>query len=365
MADFYCAEKKLVIEVDGEYHHFQKEADINRDLILFELGITTLRIANKELMDVHAVLNKIKEKLKSLPATHPPAPSLLRKEGEVLHNEPKVGANPIPPSLRCREGVSELASDGGESVEENETKQPLENIHPPAPSLPSNEGKVLPNEPKVDANPIRPFLQPREGMSELTSDGGESLSLLLLAAGSSSRLGQSKQLIRLEGKSLLLRTTTISLEVCSQVAVVLGHAFEQHKSEIEHLPALIVQNHAWKNGMGRSLKTGFNSIIEKWPRTDQILILVCDQPFLTTNHLNRLIEMARISSKKIVYSSYKKNWGVPALFKKELFENLKQIEDGEGAKKLIQHLSGEVESVEFEGGEIDIDTPEDLKSLKR
>lgn len=294
-----------MIEVDGEYHHFQKEADINRDLILFELGITTLRIKNKELMDVHAILNKIKEKLKSLPATRPPAPSLLRKEGEVLHNEPKVVANPIPPSLQRREGVSELAS-----------------------------------------------------------DGGESLSILLLAAGSSSRLGQSKQLITIEGKSLLLRSTTISLEVCSEVAVVLGHEFEKHKSEIEHLPILIIQNHDWQNGMGRSLKTGFNSILEKWPRTDYILVLVCDQPFLTTNHLNRLIEKAGISSKKIVCSSYKKVWGVPALFKKELFENLKQIEDGEGAKKIIQHLSGNVDSVEFEGGEIDIDTPEDLEKLK-
>jgi len=49
IADFYCARKKLVIELDGKIHEFQKQYDYNRDLVMERLGIQTLRIKNSEL----------------------------------------------------------------------------------------------------------------------------------------------------------------------------------------------------------------------------------------------------------------------------------------------------------------------------
>lgn len=61
--DFYCVEKKLVVELDGKIHDFQKEYDKNRDIILSELGLTVLRFKNEELKDVEQVLNKIKQYL--------------------------------------------------------------------------------------------------------------------------------------------------------------------------------------------------------------------------------------------------------------------------------------------------------------
>lgn len=61
IADFYCAEKKLVIEVDGKIHDFQKEYDQHRDEILNSLKLTVLRIRNEEVDDVHSVLEKIKK----------------------------------------------------------------------------------------------------------------------------------------------------------------------------------------------------------------------------------------------------------------------------------------------------------------
>lgn len=59
IADFYCAEKKLVIEVDGGYHNNQKEYDKNRDLVIRQLGLTVLRIKNDELSDLAAVKKRI------------------------------------------------------------------------------------------------------------------------------------------------------------------------------------------------------------------------------------------------------------------------------------------------------------------
>ncbi len=60
--DFYCAEEKLVIELDGKIHDFQKEHDYNRDMILKEKGLRTMRIKNEELKNINEVLILISSK---------------------------------------------------------------------------------------------------------------------------------------------------------------------------------------------------------------------------------------------------------------------------------------------------------------
>ena len=59
IADFYCAEKKLVVELDGKIHEYQTYYDYQRDLVLNKLGLTTLRIRNKELSEMEEVKRKI------------------------------------------------------------------------------------------------------------------------------------------------------------------------------------------------------------------------------------------------------------------------------------------------------------------
>ena len=59
--DFYCAEYKLVVELDGEIHNYQKEHDTHRDLILSSLNLKVLRIKNEEIENMEAVKNKIRE----------------------------------------------------------------------------------------------------------------------------------------------------------------------------------------------------------------------------------------------------------------------------------------------------------------
>jgi very-short-patch-repair endonuclease len=63
--DFYCASEKLVIELDGPVHDFQKKKDYNRDLVLSSQDIRTLRIKNDELNDIEAVKRKITGMFKS------------------------------------------------------------------------------------------------------------------------------------------------------------------------------------------------------------------------------------------------------------------------------------------------------------
>lgn len=75
IADFYCHEKKLIIELDGKIHDFQKDYDKERDFILNQLGLTVIRIKNEEFNNITAVLDKIKNQLS-------PNPSLEREGKE-------------------------------------------------------------------------------------------------------------------------------------------------------------------------------------------------------------------------------------------------------------------------------------------
>lgn len=60
IADFYCAEKRIIIELDGKYHDFQKDYDTHRDAILLSLGLITIRVKNEEIdNNIDTVLNKI------------------------------------------------------------------------------------------------------------------------------------------------------------------------------------------------------------------------------------------------------------------------------------------------------------------
>ena len=78
IADFYCAEEKLILEIDGEIHDSQKEYDLWRTSVLEELGLRVLRIKNEETAFVELLKEKIRQMFLK---THPPAPSLHEERG--------------------------------------------------------------------------------------------------------------------------------------------------------------------------------------------------------------------------------------------------------------------------------------------
>lgn len=193
-----------------------------------------------------------------------------------------------------------------------------------------------------------------------------SIAVIILAAGSSSRLGQSKQLLHVDGQPLLQRTVQAAANLGVQdIFVVLGANAEEHKKVITQFPVHVVQNPAWAKGMGNSLKCGVRKVIEKSPDTQAVLVLVCDQPFLTTTHLKKIIDAFETTGDEIITSVYQGIQGVPALFNRHLFEKLLLLGDEQGAKKIIESHKGTMQSIEFPKGEVDLDTPEDLKNFYR
>ena len=64
IVDFYCAEKRLAVEIDGLIHATQIDYDQARDLMMNEMNIKVLRITNEEVNNnLHSVLTKIKSAL--------------------------------------------------------------------------------------------------------------------------------------------------------------------------------------------------------------------------------------------------------------------------------------------------------------
>lgn len=182
--------------------------------------------------------------------------------------------------------------------------------------------------------------------------------VLILAAGASSRMGTSKQLLKIGDQSLLQKTINTALTIKPvNCTVVLGSNYELHKKEIEHLQVDIIQNIAWSNGMGSSIKAGIQHLMKY--QVDAFYILVCDQPMLTGQHLKNLSALYEKHEGKVVSSNYKATIGVPALFDQSMISSLLLLDDQEGAKRII--LENKALVVEFEGGEIDLDTVNDYQ----
>lgn len=192
------------------------------------------------------------------------------------------------------------------------------------------------------------------------------ITIIILAAGASTRMGQPKQLIKLNGYSLLEHAVlTAKNSKADQVIVVLGSESEKSMEAIEHLPVEIVVNDQWNEGMGSSLKKGLTACQKKFPETRATLIMVCDQPSITTHHLNNLIDTYTKTQKPIVASQYTSTFGVPAVFDHTLFQEILQLPDRQGAKNIIMKHQKNLLAVDLPGGEIDLDTPEDLLRYKK
>lgn len=190
---------------------------------------------------------------------------------------------------------------------------------------------------------------------------GKNIAVVVLAAGASTRLGQPKQLLRLGEKTLLAQICETALGVENQqVSVVLGAHCEAIKPAIEHLPVQVFTNEKWAEGMGGSIACGMANLP---PDTDAVLLLLCDQPFVTAAFLKKLVEKWHNSPQSIIASAYGGSFGPPAIFDKKHFPELAGLQGQQGAKKLMEKYSESLGLVDFPEGATDIDTAEDWENV--
>ncbi len=185
--------------------------------------------------------------------------------------------------------------------------------------------------------------------------------LIILAAGESGRLGLPKQNLLFRGKTLLQHAVEAGQESgCKKVIVVLGANLDEIKP-ITGLTTLYNQH--WKEGIASSIRTAILEI-DKDPSVVQVIIMLCDQPFVSATLVNSLISKQTETGKSIIASAYNETTGVPVLFNRSLFAELLLLHGHQGAKKILKNHADDIATIPFEKGDIDIDTPEDYKRLR-
>lgn len=187
--------------------------------------------------------------------------------------------------------------------------------------------------------------------------------ILILAAGEARRMGGAKQMLVYHGKSLLQVTVEKALATGSKVAVVLGAYIDRIKPVIQELPLILIENANWKQGIGTSIKSGLDALLDANPNLKGITIMLADQPLVTTQHLKNIIGQVKIKENRIIATAYHGVAGVPAYFPASLFEDLLKLTENSGAKSLIRAKDHLVHRIAFEGAGVDIDTPGDWKEF--
>lgn len=187
---------------------------------------------------------------------------------------------------------------------------------------------------------------------------------IVLAAGSSSRMGSPKQLLSYQHKSLLDIAIEAAVNaVQGSVVVILGGNYNLIAGKVGNNNLTVVRNQDWEKGIGTSISLGMSVIMAKEMALDGVILMVCDQPFINAAQLKALMLKEQMSGKGIVASAYSETLGVPSLFSNQYFNELTTLNGEEGAKKLILKYKNDLATVPFINGEIDIDTPADYEKL--
>lgn len=218
------------------------------------------------------------------------------------------------------------------------------------------------------ARACRPRSQ-QSSVSKALHTGEANIGIIVLAAGASSRMGESKQLLRLRGETLLRRAVNAALDSrCRPVIVVTGASLRALRDEVVGTGAIIAVNQAWAEGMGSSIRCGIVALEAATAgRAEAAVLMLCDQPFVTGEVINRLLEAYRAGASPLVASLYEaqgeKTRGVPALFGRPLFPELMGLRGAEGAKRIIAQHSSEASVIAMPEAAFDVDTPRDYRVL--
>jgi molybdenum cofactor cytidylyltransferase len=188
-----------------------------------------------------------------------------------------------------------------------------------------------------------------------------STAAIILAAGSSSRMGggRHKLLLPLDDRPVLAHVIDATLASQARpILLVLGHQADQVRLQITpytiHPDITLIDNTAYLQGMSTSMHLGLQKLIssdyknaQSSYQVDSALILLGDQPMITPQVINTLIATYRETGKRIVAPLYGGKRGSPVLFDMSLFPELLEVTGDEGGRTVLERHRQEVEPVEM------------------
>ncbi|MDN3643985.1 nucleotidyltransferase family protein [Lutimonas halocynthiae] len=181
---------------------------------------------------------------------------------------------------------------------------------------------------------------------------------VVLAAGASSRMQEIKQLLPWKKTNLLNHVIgQLKSSDASHIYVVIGANQDEIFSEIDTTNITVLVNEDWSLGMGTSISVAASHIEKISAQYDGLLLTTSDQPLIELNTYNKLINSS-INHDRIVACSYAKGFGIPAVFGKAYFTELKSLGEDIGAKSVIKNHLNHLVLIEDPQAEFDLDTKE-------
>ncbi len=194
-------------------------------------------------------------------------------------------------------------------------------------------------------------------------DRRDSVAGVVLAAGTSSRMGRNKLLLDVGGQSVLRRAVRTALEAgLEPLVVVVGHEAERARGELEGLPCERVLNPEYEEGIHSSLRTGIGAVPE---RCAAAVVLLADMPLVDAGMIRTLVERYREGAAPLVVSDYEGVDAPPILYDRRLFPEFRTLE-GEGCgKRVVKRHSAEAVRVRWPARALtDLDRPDDLDRVR-
>ena len=186
---------------------------------------------------------------------------------------------------------------------------------------------------------------------------------LVLAAGSASRFGATKQLVEVDGVPLVRRATDAAAAACDKrVVLVVGHDWQAVCRAGLPEGGFLVNNDRYADGLGSSIARGVRSVRHT---ASAVLVLLADQPRVTADHLRALIDTWSGAGDEIVATAFDGAMGPPVLFARDCFEDLENLAGDSGGKHLLSDPRFRTRSVQCDHAAIDIDTRDDLRRILR
>jgi molybdenum cofactor cytidylyltransferase len=187
----------------------------------------------------------------------------------------------------------------------------------------------------------------------------DSVFALVLAAGSASRFGSTKQVESFDGIPLVRRAMAAANEVFGdRTTLVVGHDWWTVKDVCEPQTGFMIYNDRFGDGIGTSIASGARSLRHV---ARAIIVMLADQPLITAGHLRALIDNWSGADDEIVATSFAESVGPPVLFPRACFDDIAMLEGDSGGKQLLHDERFRLATIQFEAAALDVDTPEDLR----
>jgi molybdenum cofactor cytidylyltransferase len=189
------------------------------------------------------------------------------------------------------------------------------------------------------------------------------IAAVVLAAGTSSRMGRQKLLLPMEGGRPLIRLSVEQVLAggLDDVVVVLGRDADAVMGALAGMPVRPVVNPRYAEGQSTSLRAGLDALR---PGTEAALIALGDQPLPEPELIRRLVAAHRQTRQPVVVPRYRDGRGNPVLFAAAVFDELRAVSGDQGGRGVVARDPGRVAEVAVDAPmPADVDTWADYESL--